>query len=148
MTSHIIAVTNQKGGVGKTTTTVNLAQALSLNGLSTLVVDLDPQGNATQGLGISLDLIKLSVADLIRDKDCSVDQVIYRGENLDLIPATPLLARVEREMVGLTNSEMRLKQPFLQPTAHARSQMLSNSAPLMLPPANPVTGNARARVAV
>lgn len=110
MTSHIIAVTNQKGGVGKTTTTVNLAQALSLNGLSTLVVDLDPQGNATQGLGISLDQIKLSVADIIREKDCAVEQVIYRGENLDLIPATPLLARVEREMVGMTNSEMRLKQ--------------------------------------
>lgn len=109
MPCHIIAITNQKGGVGKTTTTINLAQALSLRGLSVLVVDLDPQGNATQGLGISLDVIKQSVSDIIRNRDISLDQVVYKGQGMDLIPATPLLARIEREMVGMTNSEMRLK---------------------------------------
>ncbi len=104
----IIAVSNQKGGVGKTTTTVNLAQALSLLGENVLVVDLDPQGNATQGLGVKLDKVTASIADLIRDKAFPEQSAIYKGPGLDLIPATPLLARVERELVGITNGEMRL----------------------------------------
>jgi chromosome partitioning protein len=108
MNSQIIGVTNQKGGVGKTTTTINLAQALAINGLKVLVVDLDPQGNATQGLGVHLESIGLSIGDLIRDRSLSAASVIYHGDGIDLIPATPLLSRVEREMVGLTNSELRL----------------------------------------
>ncbi|MGK5086130.1 ParA family protein [Bdellovibrionota bacterium FG-2] len=92
----------------KTTTTVNLAQALSLLGETVLVVDLDPQGNATQGLGVKLDKVTASIADLIRDKTFPEQSAIYKGPGLDLIPATPLLARVERELVGITNGEMRL----------------------------------------
>jgi chromosome partitioning protein len=108
MGGQIIAVTNQKGGVGKTTTAMNLAQALALCDMSVLVVDLDPQGNASQGLGISLETVTVSVGDIIRDREMATSQVIYKGAGLDLIPATPLLARVEREMVGMTNSELRL----------------------------------------
>src|SRR4051812_48271001 len=88
MGGRIIAVTNQKGGVGKTTTTMNLAQALALSGTTVLVVDLDPQGNASQGLGISLDSIQHSVGSLIRDRSLATEQVIYSGQGLDLIPAT------------------------------------------------------------
>ncbi len=108
MSNHIIGITNQKGGVGKTTTTINLAQALAMSGLRVLVVDLDPQGNATQGLGVPLESIGLSVGDLIRDRNLPASSVIYQGDGIDLIPATPLLSRVEREMVGMTNSELRL----------------------------------------
>lgn len=107
----VIAITNQKGGVGKTTTTVNLAQALAGMGHRVLMIDLDPQGNATQGLGLRLEEVQSSVAHLLRDKSLPESAAIYQGPGgLDLIPATPLLACVEREMVGVTNSELHLVQ--------------------------------------
>ncbi len=108
MSAHIIAVTNQKGGVGKTTTTINLAQALALRGASVLVVDTDPQGNTTQGLGVPLEAIGKSVSDLILNRELPADAATYAGDGISLIPATRRLAEVEREMVGMTNSELRL----------------------------------------
>lgn len=108
--STVIAVANQKGGVGKTTTAINLAQALAIQGARVLLVDLDPQANATQGVGIDLEQIRNSLAELIRDRTISTESAIYEGDGLDLIPASPLLAKVEREMVGVTNSELRLAQ--------------------------------------
>ena len=108
MSAHIIAVTNQKGGVGKTTTTINLAQALALRGASVLVVDIDPQGNTTQGFGVPLESIGKSVSDLILNRDLPADVATYAGDGISLIPATRRLAEVEREMVGMTNSELRL----------------------------------------
>jgi len=108
--SHVIAVTNQKGGVGKTTTTINVAQALSALGYTVLLVDLDPQGNATQGLGLKLGELSVSACDLLRNRNTPDESGIYKGPGLDLIPATPALAAVEREMIGMTNSELRLAQ--------------------------------------
>ncbi len=110
MSCHIVAVSNIKGGVGKTTTTINLAQALAMQGQRILVVDLDPQGNATQGLGIDLNSIHHSVGDLLRSRELNAGSVIYQGDQIDLIPATPLLARIEKELVGTTNGELRLSR--------------------------------------
>lgn len=110
MKHQVIAVTNQKGGVGKTTTAVHFAHGLVLINpeLRVLLIDLDPQGNATQGSGLKLDDVGLSIADLIRDRLLPTEKAIYSNGKIDLLPATPLLSKVEREMVGTTNSELRL----------------------------------------
>ena len=77
-------------------------------------MDLDPQANATQGMGVALEDIRVSVAELIRDRALDTLSEIYEGNGLDLIPSSPLLAKVEREMVGTTNSELRLAQRLVK----------------------------------
>jgi chromosome partitioning protein len=104
----VIAITNQKGGVGKTTSTLNLAQAFVALGHRVLIIDMDPQGNATQGVGLNLGQVQASAAELLRNPATPDSAGIYQGPGMDLIPATPLLAAVERELVGITNGELRL----------------------------------------
>jgi chromosome partitioning protein len=108
---RIIAVANQKGGVGKTTTAVNLGAALAEIGFRVLVVDLDPQGNATTGLGIDARTFELSMYDVImRDVDLEDAIEPTSMKNLFVAPATIDLAGAEIELVPSFSREMKLKK--------------------------------------
>jgi chromosome partitioning protein len=109
--TRIFAVANQKGGVGKTTTTVSLAAALAEKGKRVLVVDLDPQGNATMGLGVDGRKFERSVYDVLLNDVPMADIVEPVGlPNLFVAPATLDLAGVEQELTSVISRELRLKR--------------------------------------
>ena len=107
---HIFAIANQKGGVAKTTTAVNLAAALTANGKRTLLVDLDPQGNATMGCGIDKRDLSLSVYQVLLQLATLEDvRVMSPSGKFDVLPANRDLAGAEVELVDLEMRETRLK---------------------------------------
>ncbi len=108
---RIIAIANQKGGVGKTTTAINLSACLAEQGKKVLVIDLDPQGNTTSGFGLDKDSLENTVYQLMLD-ECTVRESMYgvdQIENLKLIPSDVDLAGAEIELLGRNEREYILK---------------------------------------
>ncbi|RYV50867.1 ParA family protein [Pengzhenrongella frigida] len=110
--ARIIALCNQKGGVGKTTTTINLAAALAEYGRRVLVVDLDPQGAASVGLGVSPHELDLTIYNLLMERSASITDVVCSTgiENLDLLPANIDLSAAEVQLVGEVARESALSR--------------------------------------
>lgn len=111
MSKSIIAVINQKGGVGKTTTTINLAAYLAKQGSTVLVVDLDPQGNATSGLGIQKQALQATLYDVLLSGG-GLDQILLETgiPGLMVAPSNAQLAASEVDLVGMEHREHKLRQ--------------------------------------
>ncbi|MBM3210297.1 ParA family protein [Candidatus Saccharibacteria bacterium] len=107
----VIAVTNQKGGVGKTTSSINLAYYFAKSGKKTLLIDFDPQGNATSGLGVDKQGLTRTMTDVVLGQ-ARLDEVVIATEfkNLSLAPSTPHLANTEVELAQAQGRFVRLKQ--------------------------------------
>lgn len=115
----VIAIANQKGGVGKTTSAINIATAMAASGWRTLLIDLDPQGNASTGIGVGTNARETSSYDVLVDgasiADCIVGSTI---PGLDLLPATVDLSGAEIELVGVDERTHRLRHAVSQHKGH------------------------------
>ena len=106
---QIIAVANQKGGVGKTTTTINLAACMAERGQRVLVIDFDPQGNTTSGFGIDKDRMENTSYELLLEENCIRKCILHTDFQVDLIPANMDLSGAEVELIGIEKREYLLK---------------------------------------
>ena len=107
---RVIAIANQKGGVGKTTTTINLSACLAEKGKKILVIDTDPQGNTTSGFGLEKNDIENTIYELLLG-EISIEESIIKNavEGVDIIPSNVNLAAVEIELIGVDKKEFILR---------------------------------------
>lgn len=128
-TARVIAIVNQKGGVGKSTTAVNLGASLALMGRRVLVVDIDPQGNTTTGFGVDKKVVEHDVYSVLLQHAAIVDVArTTEIENLAIVPATLNLAGAEIELVSAQQREMRLKSA-LEAVLHTYDVVLIDCPP-------------------
>ena len=125
---RIISIVNQKGGVGKTTTTINVAAALSALGKKVLIIDLDPQGNLSQSLGIPSENLENTVYQLLREV-ASLEETIYKHEKFDIIPSNIGLSAAELELAGQPGREFLLREGLDQIEENTYDYILIDCSP-------------------
>ncbi len=130
---HIIAIANQKGGVGKTTCAINLGGALAALGHRVLCIDLDPQGNLTVGLGVDLNSVDSGMAQVVIEPDVTLSSVIRttRTKNLDVAPTTIELSSAEVELMTAIGREMALKDKLTSDVIDRYSHILIDCPPTL-----------------
>lgn len=127
--AHVIVIANQKGGVGKTTTAVNISACLAASGVKTLLIDLDPQGNATSGIGLDKNELEHTLYDVLINK-IPMTNVIYETqvENLHIVPSGKHLSGAEVELVDLPRREHRLRDT-IEPIRDRYEYIIVDSPP-------------------
>lgn len=133
MQPKIIAIANQKGGVGKTTTAINLGGALAAMGHRVLCIDLDPQGNLTVGLGIDLNSVERGMAQVMIDPDVPLASVVHetKTKDLDVAPTTIELSTAEVELMTAIGREMALRDKLVPDLLERYSHIVIDCPPTL-----------------
>jgi chromosome partitioning protein len=133
LVARIIAIANQKGGVGKTTTAINLAGSLAEQGYRVLCVDMDPQANLSVGLGVNLRNIEESIGDVLTGGDVTLDQIIQptQTSGIDVAPATIDLSAAENQLFSAIGREQALREAFGSSSADSYDFVLIDCPPTL-----------------